>query len=87
MTKKEEEKSLGYGLPGRQFGCPLVLLDVGEDGLKGFHPGLPVVDAQGLPVEQVREALSSVPLNDALATIQSGKVMHVAGKRETHTHK
>lgn len=41
-----------------------------------FH--LPVVYSQGLPIQQVRQSLSSVSLNDPLAPVQSREVVHEA---------
>ena len=46
----------------------------------GSHwlPCLPIVDPEGLPVEQVGEALCSVALNDPLAAVETAEAEHVA---------
>ncbi len=67
---------------GRQLGRRLVLLDVREGGAERLHPGLPVVDAQRLPVQHVGEALRAVAHDDALAAVQAAEVVHEAAGRD-----
>ena len=53
--------------------------NVPEYCLQRLHLRLPVVDPHGLPVEQVRKVLSAIALDDALPTVQTSKLVHVAG--------
>ena len=57
-------------------------LDVWESCAKSLHPGLPVVDSEGLPVQHVGEPLSAVTHYDALAAVQAAEVVHAAEKRK-----
>ncbi len=41
---------------------------------------LPVVDSKGLPVQEVGQPLSSVPLDDALPPVELDEIMHVVAK-------
>ena len=43
-----------------------------------LHCYLAVVDPKGLPVEQVREALGPVALDDPLAAVEAREAVHVA---------
>ena len=49
---------------------------------------LSIVDPEGLPVEEVREALGPVALDDPLAAVEAGEAVHVAagGDKKSFGH-
>ncbi len=56
----------------------LILLNVREGCAECLHPGLPVVDSEGLPIQHVGKALSAVAHDDALTAVQAAEVVHAA---------
>ena len=62
------------------FGWLLLDLDVRVDALEGPEAGLAVVDAQGLPVQHVRQSLSPVAHDDPLAPVHLGELVQLLGQ-------